>query len=80
MMPCCRSPCCSWAVQGDFSRSVRFIARLSLSSLSAIRRRWNSAVLAILIVLALGLPVGVYAAVRRSSPLDYFSRGMAALG
>src|SRR4030095_2871216 len=36
--------------------------------------------MAILVVLALALPVGVYAAVRRGSPLDYLARGFAALG
>jgi peptide/nickel transport system permease protein len=70
----------SRAVQGDFGRSVRF----NRPALAVVTERYPATLelggLAILIVLALGLPMGVYAAVRRNSPLDYFSRGVAALG
>jgi peptide/nickel transport system permease protein len=70
----------SRAVQGDFGRSVRF----NRPALAVVTERYPATLelggLAILVVLALGLPVGVYAAVRRNSPLDYVSRGVAALG
>jgi peptide/nickel transport system permease protein len=36
--------------------------------------------LAVLIVIAVALPVGVYSAVRRGTTLDYLARGFAALG
>ena len=36
--------------------------------------------LAVLVVIAVALPVGVYSAVRRGSSLDYVARGFAALG
>lgn len=70
----------SRAVQGDFGRSVRF----RRPALEVIIERYPATLelggLAILIALSLALPVGVYAAVRRGSPLDYLARGFAALG
>ena len=70
----------SRAVQGDFGRSVRF----NRPALAVVTERYPATLEfggpAISIVLALGLPVGVYATVRRNSPLDYVSRGVAALG
>jgi peptide/nickel transport system permease protein len=70
----------SRAVQGDFGRSVRF----NRPALDVVTERYPATLelggLAILVVLVLALPVGVYAAVRRSSPLDYLARGFAALG
>lgn len=70
----------SHAVQGDFGRSVRF----RRPALEVVAERYPATLelggLAILVALALALPVGIYAAVHRGSPLDYLARGMAALG
>lgn len=70
----------SRAVQGDFGRSVRF----RRPALEVIAERYPATLelggLAILVALSLALPVGVYAAVRRGSTLDYLARGLAALG
>ena len=66
-------------MQGDFGRSVRF----NRPALDVVTERYPATLelggLAILVVLVLALPVGVYAAVRRSSPLDSLARGFAAL-
>jgi peptide/nickel transport system permease protein len=70
----------SHAVQGDFGTSVRF----RRPAMELIAERYLATLelgsLAVLIVIAMALPVGVYAAVRRGTPLDYFARGFAALG
>jgi peptide/nickel transport system permease protein len=70
----------SRAVQGDLGRSVRF----NRPALDVVIERYPATLelgaVAILVVLALALPVGVYSAVRRNSALDYISRGFAALG
>jgi len=68
------------ALQGDFGRSVRF----RRPALDLVAERYGATLelggLAVLIVIALALPVGVYSAVRRGSPLDYAARAFAALG
>lgn len=70
----------SRAIQGDFGRSIRF----RRPAMDLIRERYGATFelggLAILIVVAVALPVGVYAAVRRGSALDYAARAFAALG
>jgi peptide/nickel transport system permease protein len=70
----------SRALQGDFGRSVRF----NRPALDLILERYPATLelggLAVLIVIVVALPVGVYSAVRRSSVLDYAARGFAALG
>ena len=68
------------AVQGDFGRSVRF--RRPARDLIAERYAATLELggLAVLIVIAVALPVGVYSAVRRGSGLDYVARAFAALG
>src|SRR5262245_35195850 len=70
----------SHAVQGHFGRSVRF----RRPAMELIAERYLATLelgaLAVLIVIAVALPVGVYAAVRRNTPLDYLARGFAALG
>jgi peptide/nickel transport system permease protein len=70
----------SHAVQGDFGTSVRF----RRPAMELIAERYLATLelggLAVLIVVAVALPVGVYAAVRRGTPLDYLARGFAALG
>jgi peptide/nickel transport system permease protein len=70
----------SHAVQGDFGRSVRF----RRPAMELIAERYVATLelggLAVLIVIVVALPVGVYAAVRRGTPLDYLARGFAALG
>lgn len=70
----------SRAAQGDLDRSVRF----NRPALEVVTERYPATLelggMAIVIVLALALPVGVYAAVRRGSALDYIARGFAALG
>ncbi len=70
----------SRAVRGDFGRSVRF----NRPALEVVAERYPATLelggLAILVVLSIALPVGVYSAVRRSGALDYISRGLAALG
>jgi peptide/nickel transport system permease protein len=68
------------ALQGDFGRSVRF----RRPAMDLILERYGATLelggLAVLIVIAIALPVGVYAAVRRGTPLDYVARAFAALG
>jgi peptide/nickel transport system permease protein len=68
------------AVQGDFGRSVRF----RRPAMDLIAERYAATLelggLAVLIVIVVALPVGVYAAVRRGSGLDYAARAFAALG
>jgi peptide/nickel transport system permease protein len=70
----------SHAVQGDFGRSVRF----RRPAMELIAERYVATLelgaLAVFIVIAVALPVGVYAAVRRNTPLDFLARGFAALG
>src|SRR5437016_14667275 len=67
------------ALQGDFGRSVRF----RRPALDLVTERYGATLelggLAVLIVIAVALPVGVYSAVRRGSPLDYAARAFAAL-
>src|SRR2546425_7475750 len=68
------------ALQGDFGQSVRF----RRPALDLILERYGATLelggLAVLIVIAVALPVGVYAAVRRGTALDYVARAFAALG
>ena len=68
------------ALQGDFGQSVRF----RRPALDLILERYGATLelggLAVLIVIVVALPVGVYAAVRRGSKLDYVARAFAALG
>jgi len=70
----------SRAIQGDFGRSVRF----RRPAMDLIAERYAATLelggLAVFIVIAVALPVGVYSAVRRGSALDYVARGFAALG
>jgi peptide/nickel transport system permease protein len=67
-------------VQGDFGKSVRF----RRPAMDLILERYGATLelggLAVLIVILIALPVGVYAAVRRGTPLDYVARAFAALG
>src|SRR5262245_47027079 len=62
------------AVQGDFGKSVRF----RRPAMELIAERYAATLelggLAVLIVIAVALPVGVYSAVRRGSSLDYVAR------
>jgi peptide/nickel transport system permease protein len=68
------------ALQGDFGRSVRF----NRPALDLILERYPATLelggLAVLIVIIVALPVGVYSAVWRGSGLDYAARAFAALG
>src|SRR5262245_53147853 len=68
------------ALQGDFGRSVRF----RRPALDLVVERYGATLelggIAVLIVLLVALPVGVYSAVRRCSPLGYGARGFAAPG
>jgi len=68
------------ALQGDFGQSIRF----RRPAFELVAERYGATVelggLAVLIVIAVALPVGVYAAVRRGTTLDYIARGFAALG
>jgi peptide/nickel transport system permease protein len=68
------------ALRGDFGQSVRF----RRPALDLILERYGATLelggLAVLIVIVVALPVGVYAAVRRGSKLDYVARAFAALG
>src|SRR5438876_39800 len=68
------------ALQGDFGRSVRF----RRPALDLIAERYGATLelggLAVLVVIVVALPVGVYSAVRRGSALDYTARAFAALG
>jgi peptide/nickel transport system permease protein len=70
----------SRVVQGDFGKSVRF----RRPAIDLIAERYGATLelggLAVLIVVAVALPVGVYSAVRRGSALDYAARAFAALG
>ncbi len=68
------------AVQGDFGQSVRF----RRPAMDLILERYGATLelggLAVLIVIVVAIPVGVHAAVRRGTALDYVARGFAALG
>jgi len=68
------------ALRGDFGQSVRF----RRPALDLVLERYGATLelggLAVLVVIAVALPVGVYAAVRRGSPLDYAARAFAGLG
>jgi peptide/nickel transport system permease protein len=70
----------SHAVRGDFGTSVRF----RRPAMELIAERYGATLelggLAVFIVIAVALPVGVYAAVRRGTALDYTARAFAALG
>jgi peptide/nickel transport system permease protein len=70
----------SRAVQGDFGKSVRF----RRPAFDLIAERYGATLelggLAVLIVIVVALPVGVYSAVRRGGALDYAARTFAALG
>jgi peptide/nickel transport system permease protein len=67
-------------LHGDFGRSVRF----RRPALDLVAERYGATLelggLAVLIVIAVALPVGVYSAVHRGSALDYAARAFAALG
>jgi len=68
------------ALQGDFGQSVRF----RRPALDLVLERYGATLelggLAVVIVMVVALPVGVYAAVRRGRKLDYAARAFAALG
>ncbi len=68
------------ALQGDFGQSVRF----RRPALDLVLERYGATLelggLAVVIVIVVALPVGVYAAVRRGRKLDYAARAFAALG
>ncbi len=68
------------ALQGDFGQSIRF----RRPAMDLILERYGATLelggLAVLIVIAVAIPVGVYAAVARGSKLDYTARAFAALG
>jgi peptide/nickel transport system permease protein len=68
------------AIQGDFGKSVRF----RRPAMDLIAERYAATLelggLAVLIVIIVALPVGVYSAVRRGTALDYTARAFAALG
>jgi peptide/nickel transport system permease protein len=70
----------SRVVQGDFGKSVRF----RRPALDLIAERYAATLelggLAVLVVIVVALPVGVYSAVRRGTTLDYAARAFAALG
>jgi peptide/nickel transport system permease protein len=70
----------SRAIQGDFGQSIRFRRPASELVLERYGATLELGGLAVLIVIAVALPVGVYAAVRRGSKLDYAARTVAALG
>lgn len=66
--------------QGDFGTSI--ISRQP--AMKEVLNRWPAtleiAALGIVFTLVLALPIGVYAAVRRETFIDYFARGFAILG
>lgn len=68
------------ALHGDFGQSIRF----RRPAMDLIVERYGATLelggLAVLIVIAVAIPVGVYAAVARGSKLDYTARAFAALG
>ena len=70
----------SRVTQGDFGKSVRF----RRPALDLIAERYAATLelggLAVLVVIAVALPVGVYSAVHRGGALDYAARTFAALG
>src|SRR5262245_35311679 len=68
------------ALHGDFGQSIRF----RRPAIDLVFERYGATLelggLAVLVVIAIALPVGVYAAVWRGSRLDYAARIFAALG
>src|SRR4030095_13792620 len=68
------------AAQGDFGKSARFRRPATTLSLERSGASVEPGGLAALIVTVIALPVGVSAAVRRGTTLDYAARAFAALG
>ena len=68
------------ALHGDFGQSIRF----RRPAIDLVLERYGATLelgaLAVLFVVVVALPVGVYAAVWRGSRLDYLARSFAALG
>ena len=68
------------ALHGDFGQSIRF----RRPAIDLVLERYGATLelggLAVLVVIVIALPVGVYAAVWRGSRLDYVARTFAALG
>jgi peptide/nickel transport system permease protein len=68
------------ALRGDFGRSVRF----NRPAMDLVIERYGATLelggLAVLIVIVVALPVGVYSAVWRGGALDHTARALAALG
>ena len=67
-------------VRGDFGTSIVS----GEPALAQVLERWPATMeigaAGILVTLVLALPIGVYAAAHRGSPLDYLARGFAVLG
>src|SRR5712691_4146355 len=70
----------SRALQGDFGKSVRF----HRPAFDVVSERYPATFqlggMAVLIAVSLALPIGVYSAVKRGSPLDYLARAFAGFG
>jgi peptide/nickel transport system permease protein len=69
----------SGAVQGDFGRSFKTERPVATDLGDRLPATFELALLATLISLAVGIPVGFLAAVKRDSPVDHVARNIAAV-
>jgi ABC-type dipeptide/oligopeptide/nickel transport system permease component len=67
-------------LHGDFGRSLHFRQPAINVALSYLPATFELGVAAFLIALVVALPVGVFSAVRRNSPLDHAAMGLALVG
>ncbi len=67
-------------LHGDFGRSIHFRQPAMGVALSYLRATFELGVVAFLIAVVVALPVGVFSAVRRNSPLDHAAMGLALVG
>jgi peptide/nickel transport system permease protein len=67
-------------LHGDFGRSIHFRQPAMTVALSYLPATFELGVAAFLIAVLVALPVGVFSAVRRNSPLDHAAMGLALVG
>lgn len=67
-------------LHGDFGRSIHFRQPAMGVALSYLRATFELGVVAFLIAVVVALPVGIFSAVRRNSPLDHAAMGLALVG
>jgi peptide/nickel transport system permease protein len=68
------------AVRGDLGRSIRTGLSVSATIAGRLPVTFELAALAVLVTLAIGIPLGILSATRRAGPLDYLVNGIGLLG